>query len=141
MRRKRRSDTVIWKASPRALGLMVFEISHNINSASTAASAMVVENANADKRLIGGPDWSMMLNDDDDRVLPFFCPNRVSRGLNELSLDKSGNNFRRTIVATKRKVTRNGRKEKTRAVGARILLPGVHSSQSPVSGTIDANSV
>lgn len=56
MRRKRRSETVIWNASLRAAGLMVLEISHRINSASTAASAMVVEKARADTRLIGGLD-------------------------------------------------------------------------------------
>ncbi len=51
IRKKRSSVTVIWRATPRATGLIVFEMSHSINSASTAASAMVEEKANADRRL------------------------------------------------------------------------------------------
>lgn len=73
MSRKRRRVTVMWNASPRAVGLMVLEISHNINSASTAASAIVVEKANADKRLIGGFAWSMMGDDEVVQVWLFFC--------------------------------------------------------------------
>ncbi len=51
IRKKRSSVTVIWRATPRATGLIVFEMSHSINSASTAASAMVEEKANADRHL------------------------------------------------------------------------------------------
>ena len=51
MRKKRSSVTVMWRATPRATGFTVFEMSHRINSASTAASAIVEEKANADKRL------------------------------------------------------------------------------------------
>ena len=51
IRKKRSSVTVMRRAPPRAMGLIVFEMSHSISSASTAASAIVEEKANADKRL------------------------------------------------------------------------------------------
>lgn len=50
--KNRSRKTVIWKAIPRALGLIVLDISQRINSASTAASAIVVEKTIADKRVI-----------------------------------------------------------------------------------------
>ena len=53
MRRASRRNTVVWSASPRAVGFRVFAISHKISSARTAASATVVENVNAERRLIG----------------------------------------------------------------------------------------
>ena len=39
---------VSWKTSRRALGSMVFETSHRINSTRTAARAIVVEEINAE---------------------------------------------------------------------------------------------
>lgn len=47
---------VVLKASPRAMGSMVLEISHRINSPSTAARAMVAEKVKAERRLMGGLD-------------------------------------------------------------------------------------
>lgn len=52
IRENRSSVTVIWRATPRATGLIVFDMSHSINSASTAASAIVEEKANAERRLM-----------------------------------------------------------------------------------------
>lgn len=138
IRRDRSKETVMWKAIRRAVGLMVFEISHRINSASTAASAIVVEKAMADKRLICGLPWLSMPDDDDDRTWPFFGDACASRPLDAMSPERIGNSFWRRMVDTKRKVTRNGSEEKIMAVGACIRRPGTQSSQSPVMETIDA---
>lgn len=60
--------TVMWRATPRATGLIVFEMSHSINSASTAASAIVEEKVNADRRL------KLSLADGLLKVLDEWCP-------------------------------------------------------------------
>lgn len=57
MRRNRSSDIVILNATPRDAGLIVFDISHSINSVSTAAKATVEANVRADKRLMIGRAW------------------------------------------------------------------------------------
>ena len=54
MRRKSRIDTTVLTAIPRAAALMVLEISHSINSTSTAAEAKVAEKTNAEIRLMVG---------------------------------------------------------------------------------------
>lgn len=138
IKRNRSKETVMWKAIRRAVGLMVFEISHRINSARTAASAMVVEKAIAETRLIWGRPWLPMLSVDDDRAWPFFGGVCASRLLDGISPERIGNSFWRTTVETKRKVTRNGSEEKIMAVGACIRRPGTQPSQSPVMETIDA---
>ena len=57
MRRNRSADIVTWKASPRDAGLIVFDISHSINSVSTVANATVEANVKAAKRLMIGRAW------------------------------------------------------------------------------------
>lgn len=126
IRKKSSKVTVIRKASPRAVGLIVFEISHNISSTSTAASATVEANVNADKRLIVG------------RVCPPLEENGLAYELvfkEPASPDRYGNNFCRTKLETKRKVTTKGSEEKTIAVGAGIP-PALHSSQTLPLGSI-----
>ena len=58
IRKKRSSEMVTRRASARATELIVLEISHRINSASTAAKAIVEEKVNADNRLTVGRVWS-----------------------------------------------------------------------------------
>ena len=52
MRRNRSSETVRFKATSRAAGSIVFEISQSMSSISTVANAMVAEKVHADIVLI-----------------------------------------------------------------------------------------
>lgn len=130
----------MWNASPRAAGLMVLEISHRINSASTAASAMVVEKATADTRLIGGLDGRRpRLKTENHRA--WLSPSKgddFSRPWSEVWPERMGTIFWSTTVDTRRKVSKKGREANATAARACFLPPGVHSSQSLVGGTIDA---
>lgn len=121
----RSSETVILKASPRAAGLMVLDISHSINSTSTAASAIVEEKVRADRCLIVGRIWPPL---EKGRAYALVLRDRASP-------ERNGNSFCRTSVDTKRKVTMKGREEKIIAVEAGIP-PGLHSSQSPSAGSM-----
>ncbi len=126
IKKKSSKVTVIRKASPRAAGLMVFDISHSINSTSTVASATVEENVSADRRLIVG------------RVRPPVEENGLAYELvfkEPASPDRNGNSFWRTKLETKRKETTKGREERIIAVGVGIP-PGLHSSQSLSLGSI-----
>ena len=57
MRRNRSSDIVTRSAILRDDGLIVFDISHSINSVSTAANATVEAKVKAHKRLTIGRAW------------------------------------------------------------------------------------
>lgn len=126
IRKKSSKVTVIRKASPRATGLIVFDISHNINSTSTVASATVEAKVSADKRLMIGRAWPPL-------ELKGLAYELVLK--EPASPDRKGNNFCRTKVDTKRKVTTKGSEENTIAVGAGIRT-ALHSLQSLASGSI-----
>jgi len=126
IKKKSSKVMVMRKASPRAAGLIVFDISHSINSTSTVASATVEANVSADRRLIVG----------------LVCPPLEENGLayelvfkEPASPERKGNNFCRTKVDTKRKETTKGREEKIMAVGAGIPT-GLQSSQLLPSGSM-----
>ena len=119
IRKKRSSEIVTLKAKPRAVGLIVLDISHSINSTSTAANAMVEEKVRADRCLIVGRIWPLL---EKGRAYALVLRDRASP-------ERNGNSFCRTRVDTKRKVTMKGREENTIAVEAGIP-PGLHSSQS-----------
>ena len=124
IRRIRSKKTVIWRAKPRAAGLMASDISQRTSSANTAASATVAEKVKADTRLMGFPEdmWLDFVGDDGRELncvcrswepyCPFFKPTCP---------ESSGKSFWKTTVATKRKVTRNGKDEKITVVGSCVL--------------------
>ena len=120
MRRKSSSNIVTRKASPRATGLMVLDISHSINSVSTAVNATVEAKVKADKRLIIGRAWLVL--EENGRAYALVFKDWASP-------DRKGKSFWSTNVETNRNVMRKGREEKTIAVKAGIV-PGLHSSQS-----------
>ena len=122
MRRKRSSEMVARKASPRAAGLIVLEISQSISSVSTAANATVEAKIKADRRLIKGRAWPAL--EENGRALTVDFKDWTSP-------DKKGKTFWSTKVETKRNVMMKGRAEKTIAVKAGIVVfPGLHSLQS-----------
>ena len=120
IRKKRSNVTVMWSATPRATRLIVFEMSHSISSASTAARAIVDENASADRRL------KLSLS---GCLLKLFAAEWCSWLLSAPSPERIGKIFWSTTVETKRKVTKNGIEEKAMAVGPCAPRPGLHSSQ------------
>ena len=113
MSAKSKRKTVIRSAMARTDGLMLFDISHNTSSASTAASAMVDEKVSAERRL--------MLS----RVLePFLLPD--SRLFNPLSPAMSGSGLCWTTADTSRKVNRKGNDEKIIDINFGVTPPGRH---------------
>ena len=128
IRKNRSSETVVWKATLRAAGLIVLEISHSMSSTRTAARAVVEENVSADRCLIVGRIWPPLEN---GRAYALALRDRASP-------ERNGNSFWRTSVDTKRKVTMKGRDEKTIAVETGILpgTPGLQSSQSSPTGSM-----
>ena len=132
MRRNRRSDTVRFKASSRAAGSMVLEISQSMSSTSTVANAMVAENVHAD----------MVLMLTRLRVDVFDAGLLVVGFLFEDTFDRRGSNLWETTVATKKKVIRNGREENIIAVEACALRPmdgGVQPLQSVSAESIGSS--
>ena len=125
IRKNNSNETVTLKAKPLAIGLIVFDISHRINSTSTAASAIVEEKVNAERCFTVGRIWLPVEN---GRVYALVFSDRASP-------ERNGKSFCRTKVDTKRKVTMNGREEKTIAVEAGMLL-GLQSSQSASAGSM-----
>jgi len=123
---KRSSRTVTLKASPRAVGFMVLDISHSISSTSTAASAIVEEKVNADKCLMVVRAWPPFGENGRANALVF---NDVA------SPERNGKSFVKTRVETRRKVVMKGRDANAIAVDAGIVL-GLHSSQSSPAGSM-----
>ena len=113
-------------AKPRAMGLIVLDISHNISSTSTAAKATVEANVKADERIIVDREWPPLRDTAREKELVF-------RDL--ASPDKRGNNFSRAKVEIRRKVTTKGDKEKNMVVEGGILLSR-HSVQSLLLGSM-----
>lgn len=119
MRRKRSSNIVTRNASPRAASLIVLDISHSINSVSTAANATVEAKVKADKRLMIGRDWLAL--EENGRAYALVFKDWASP-------DRRGKSFWSTNVETKRNVTAKGREEKTIVEAG--MVPGLHSSQT-----------
>lgn len=118
MRSHRRRKTVMRRAEARNDGSMLFDISHSINSASTAASAMVVEKVKAERRLM------VCL----EMVSREPCLPLSSRLFRPCSPDTNGKSFLWTTVDTNRKENRNGSEENTIEVKLEVPPPGRHSS-------------
>ena len=120
MRAKSKRKTVIRSAVARTDGLMLFDISHNTSSASTAASAMVDEKVSAERRL--------MLSRETMVLEPLLLPD--SRLFKTLSPVMSGSSLCWTTADTSRKVNRKGNNEKIIDVNFGVAPPGRHSSQA-----------
>jgi hypothetical protein len=108
IKRNRREGSVSRRARFRVAGFAVPEISQKMSSASTAESAMFVENMMlASERLLG---CRVLNRDDFARVA---TPGRwaVSWCAFRSWLESNGNNFCDTATATKRNVSRNGSDE------------------------------
>lgn len=121
--KSKRSAMVIWNPNRRTDVLMMLEISQRINSARTAARAMVVEKMN--------PETLRAVSRDGKTLI------MVLLGVGEASPARSGKIFFSTIVDTSMKVAMNGREEKAMAVAAGDLPPGRHSSQSLLLDSIE----